>query len=133
MTFRSHALARAMTTYDSVQVRSQVDTASKGELAALLIDGALDSLVQARGHLQHRAHEPKALAIARASRILYGLQSALDPETAGDLAQQLYDLYGFALRRLVQVNATDDAQMLDQVILLVQSIAMAWTSVTRRH
>ena len=50
----------------------------------------------------------KSKALARAGRIVVGLQGALDFEKGGDIARNLNDLYAYVTRRLFHVNANND-------------------------
>ena len=73
--------------YAAVQVATGVATADNVKLILMLFDGLLESLAAARGHIVHRNTPEKGKAIARCSRIIMGLQGALDFEQGGDLAR----------------------------------------------
>ena len=76
------ANSRAIQSYGDVKVSSGVATANNVQLIQMLFDGLLESLSTARGHIQHKNITEKSKAIARASRIVIGLQGALDFEKA---------------------------------------------------
>lgn len=122
------AFARAAQSYGSVQVTTGVATANGVQLIQMLFDGLLESLAAARGHIENGAIEEKSRSIARAGRIVVGLQSALDFERGGELAQNLNELYSYITRRLFQVNAQNDLQALAEVQGLVRDVAEAWQS-----
>lgn len=122
------AFARAAQSYGSVQVVTGVATANGVQLIQMLFDGLLESLAAARGHIENGAIEEKSRAIARAGRIVVGLQSALDFERGGELAQNLNELYSYITRRLFQVNAHNDLEALSEVQGLVRDVAEAWQS-----
>ena len=103
-------------------------TANNVQLIQMLFDGLIESLATAKGHIQNRAIEDKSKAIARAGRIVVGLQSALDFERGGELAQNLHELYAYVTRRLFHVNAHNDLEALDEVTTLMKDIAQAWQS-----
>jgi flagellar protein FliS len=84
---------RALNSYGSVKVVAGVATANNVELIMMLFDGLIESLSLARGHIQHGSIELKSRALQRASRIVLGLQNALDQERGGELARNLADLY----------------------------------------
>ena len=71
----------------------------------------------------------KSKAIARASRIVLGLQGALDFEKGGDLAKNLNELYDYVTRRLLHVNAHNDLEALDEIQGLMLEIRSAWETV----
>lgn len=120
---------RAIQSYGEVKVGAGVATANNVQLIQMLFDGLLESLSTARGHIQHNNIQEKSKAIARASRIVLGLQGALDFERGGDLATNLNELYSYITRRLFHVNAHNDVAVLDEIYGLMQEIRDAWEGV----
>jgi flagellar protein FliS len=120
---------RAIQSYGDVKVTSGVSSANNVQLIQMLFDGLLESLVAARGHIQHKNITEKSKAIARASRIVIGLQGALDFEKGGDLANNLNELYSYVTRRLFHVNAQNDLVVLDEIHGLMREIRDAWEGV----
>jgi len=70
--------------------------------------------------------EDKSKALARAGRIVVGLQGALDFERGGELAQNLNELYAYITRRLFHINAYNDLAALEEVKTLIKDISQAW-------
>jgi len=120
---------KAIDSYGQVKVSTGVSSANNIELIQMLFDGLIESLSTARGHIQHGAIADKSKSIARASRIVLGLQGALDFEKGGDLASNLNELYSYVTRRLLYVNAKNDIEALDEVYGLMSEIRQAWESV----
>ena len=120
---------RALSSYGSVKVVTGVATANNIELIMMLFDGLIESLSLARGHIQHGAIDLKGKALQRASRIVLGLQNALDHDKGGDLARNLSDLYLYVVRRIIDINAYNDVQALDEVVSMMQEIRTAWQQV----
>lgn len=120
------AYTRAAQSYGSVQLVTGVATADNVQLIQMLFDGLTESLATARGHIQNDSIEGKSKALARAGRIVVGLQGALDFDRGGELAHNLNDLYGYMTRRLLHVNAYNDLEALEEVAGLVRDISSAW-------
>lgn len=120
---------RALSDYGSVKVVGGVATANNVELIMMLFDGLIESLSLARGHIQHGAIEPKNKSLQRASRIVLGLQNALDYEKGGELARNLADLYTYVVRRIIDINAYNDLSALDEVVSMMSEIRAAWQQV----
>lgn len=120
------AFTRAAQSYGSVQVVTGVATADNVQLIQMLYDGLAESLATARGHIENGNIEDKSKALARAGRIVVGLQGALDFERGGELAHNLNDLYGYLTRRILHVNAYNDLEALAEVSGLVRDISSAW-------
>jgi flagellar protein FliS len=120
---------RAIQSYGNVKVTTGVATANNVQLIQMLFDGLLESLSTARGHIQHNNIAEKSKAVARASRIVIGLQGALDFEKGGELAGNLNELYSYVTRRLFHVNAHNDIAVLDEIHGLMREIRDAWEGV----
>ena len=120
---------RAIDSYGQVKVTTGVAKSSNVELIQMLFDGLIESLAAARGHIQHGAIGEKSKCIARASRIVLGLQGALDFDKGGDLANNLNELYSYVTRRLLYVNARNDLEALAEIHGLMSEIRQAWEAV----
>lgn len=120
---------KALESYSTGSTATQAGVANRVELIQMLFDGLIDSLSTARGHIERRALEEKSKALTRASRILVGLQGALDFEKGGDLAANLNELYGYAIRRLLHVNMHNDLDALREVHSLMSEVREAWRAV----
>ena len=120
---------RAIDSYGQVKVSTGASQSNNVELIQMLFDGLIESLSTAKGHIQHNNVTEKSKAIARASRIVLGLQGALDFEKGGDLAANLNELYNYTIRRLLHVNARNDLVALDEILGLMTEIRSAWETV----
>jgi len=120
---------KAMESYGADNLASQASVANSVDLIQMLFDGFIESLNAARGHLQHGAISEKCKSLARASRIVIGLQSSLDFQKGGDLAQNLNELYSYVTRRLLQANAQNDLGALEEIHGLMSEIRQAWKEV----
>jgi flagellar protein FliS len=120
---------KALESYSTGSTTSQAVVANRVELIQMLFDGLIDSLSSARGHIERQSIEEKSKCLTRASRILVGLQGALDFEQGGDLAANLHELYGYGIRRLLQVNVHNDLEALQEVHSLMSEVREAWRAV----
>lgn len=120
---------KAMESYGSDNLASQASVANNVALIQMLFDGLTDTLVAAQGHLAHGAIQEKGKCIARASRIVIGLQGSLDFAKGGELAQNLNDLYNYVSRRLIFANAHNDMAVLKEIHGLMAEIRSAWQEV----
>ncbi|MEF7613460.1 flagellar export chaperone FliS [Aquincola sp. MAHUQ-54] len=116
--------------YRSVGVRTSVDAADPHRLVAMLFDGFMDAVAQARGALQSGDVERKGRAISRAARIVdEGLKASLNLEAGGTLANDLSDLYSYVTLRLTQANLRNDEQALEECRRLIEPLREAWASI----
>jgi flagellar protein FliS len=114
--------------YRQVGVQSAVSGgASPHRLVAMLFDGALEAIAQARGALRDGRVEAKGRAIGRAARIVEeGLKAGLNREAGGRLASDLDDLYAYVTLRLTQANLLNDDAALVECQRLIEPLREAW-------
>jgi len=120
---------RAAANYGAVMVETGVATADRAQLVQMLLDGLLESLNAAEGHIRANAILEKSHHLNRAGRIVLGLQGSLDFEKGGDLARNLAELYGYVTRQLLQINMKNDLAALNEVKGLMVQIRDAWKTV----
>ncbi len=120
---------RVSASYGDVMVESGVNEADKTQLIQMLLDGLIESLTVAEGHINRKSIAEKSFHLSRAGRIVIGLQSALDFEKGGDIAKNLNELYGYVTRRLLHINIKNDVEALREVRSLISQIRDAWTLV----
>jgi flagellar protein FliS len=120
------ASLKALESYGAVKIESVVNDANGVQLIQMLFDGLLESLSVAKGHLMHNEKIEKSKALTRAGRIVIGLQGALDLERGGELARNLFELYSYVTRRVLQANLHNDVEAIDEVHGLMSEIRSAW-------
>ncbi|MGE0623983.1 MAG: flagellar export chaperone FliS [Pseudomonadales bacterium] len=121
--------ANGVNAYRAVGARSGIDGASPERLVQLLLDGALERIAVAKGHMQREDAAAKGEQIGKAISIVDGLRASLDPG-AGALADNLGDLYDYVGRRLLAANVKDDPGLLDEAAGLLREIKSAWDVLT---
>jgi flagellar protein FliS len=114
----------------------QVDAlanATPHRLVAMLFDGYLDALAQARGALLQGQIEAKCRAVSRATLIIdEGLRAALNLREGGELASDLHALYGYLTTRLTLANVRNDMQLIEECQRLVAPLRDAWLEIGPR-
>jgi flagellar protein FliS len=116
--------------YRMVGVETGVVTGSPHQLVAMLFEGFMDAVAQARGALAQGHLEAKGKAIGRAVRIIEeGLKAGLDVQGGGQLAVDLRDLYDYVTLRLTQANLRNDAKLLEECRSLIEPLQSAWVSI----
>ncbi|MGH8214096.1 MAG: flagellar export chaperone FliS [Rhodanobacteraceae bacterium] len=121
--------SQAIHQYGRVRAHGGVEAASPHQLTAMLFDGALSRIASARGHMERGEIAAKGECISRSIEILSGLRVSLDPVRGGELAEHLESLYEYMSRRLLQANAGNDLDALDEVARLLRPITEAWDSI----
>jgi flagellar protein FliS len=113
--------------YAQVGIETGVASADPYKLIAMLYDGLLQALAQARDAMQMKQIARKGESISKSIRILEeGLRASLDRDRGADIARQLDDLYGYMATRLLVANLKNDMAALDEVVRLVAELRGAW-------
>ena len=116
--------------YQQVGVETRLVGANPHQLVAMLFDGFMEAVAQARGALQGGDALLKGQAIGRAVRIIEeGLRAGLDLNAGGTLARDLDDLYHYLVMRLTLANLRNDDQLLTECQRLMKPLQEAWAQI----
>ncbi|KUE80672.1 lateral flagellar export chaperone LafC [Aeromonas schubertii] len=117
--------------YQQAATHAKAASANPHQLVLMLIDGLLDEMARAEGHLQARQFERKGQAIAKCLDILGGLDSALDMEQGGELAMNLHRLYDYCGQRLFEISASNQADGFAEVRKIITELREGWEAMGR--
>jgi flagellar protein FliS len=120
---------RGVNAYRNVDISSAVPYPDSVQLIQMLFDGLMTSLADAEGHFDRNDIKGKSESIGRATKIIVGLQSALDFEKGKELASNLSELYDYCVRRLLKANIRNDVSGIHEVKGLMSEIKDAWALV----
>ena len=112
--------------YGKVAVGSEVNFASPHRLVQMLMEGAVEKIAIAKGHMDRKEFAEKGRHINWAISIINGLRSSLNLEEGGEIANNLHNLYDYMVRRLSEANLKNDLSILDEVTSLLLEIKSAW-------
>lgn len=115
--------------YQQVRAQGGVEVADAHGLITMLMDGALERIRFARGHLLTGNVVGKGEAISKAIDIVGELQGSLNHEVKTPLVGQLDSLYDYMGRRLLAANAQNDIEPLDEVTRLLGQIRSSWVAI----
>ncbi|MGG5572650.1 flagellar export chaperone FliS [Vibrio diazotrophicus] len=114
--------------YQQVDLNAQAAAATPHQLVVMLIDGLLDEVERIRGHLAEGRLAAKGAGISKCMNILIGLDSALDMENGGELAENLHQLYDFCQIELYRASVQKDVQRLTNVETVMGNIREGWVN-----
>lgn len=104
-------------------------TQSRGRLIVMLYEGAIRFLRQALDEMEQHDDASKGIHIRKALDIIYELNTVLDLENGGQIAQNLRSLYNFMQRHLSEANAKRDPRMIRDVIELLEELNKSWRAI----
>jgi len=116
----------AMNQYKTVDVKSAVASASPHQLISMLYEGALTALASAKGCISRNDIEGRAKNLNKANSIILGLQDFLDLETESEIAENLFVLYDYIVRGIIEANRTKDETKIQELIDLLLELKIGW-------
>jgi flagellar protein FliS len=118
--------ASKLAAYRSTSVHSGVDAADPHRLIVMLMDGELERIATARGLMTHGGGAEKAQLLHRAVAIIDELRNSLNLKAGGEVSHNLDALYEYMCTRIMQANAANKPEWLDEVSRLLNEIRSAW-------
>ncbi len=115
--------------YMQVNVHGGTSDASPHRLIQMLLNGALDRIAVAKGHMARGNVAEKGRYIGLVISIVEGLRISLDKSGGGEIAQNLDDLYEYIARRLAEANLKNDEGILDEIISLLKEVKAGWDAI----
>lgn len=100
-------------------------TASPEELVLMLYNGIIRFIDEAKTALQKKDYVETNAKIQRAQDIITELMLTLDMNY--DISKNLYNLYDYMLRRLIDANVKKDIEILDEVRGFAVELRDTWS------
>lgn len=122
-------MRKASAIYQQNSVRGGIEDADPHRLVGMLLDGAIDRVVQARGHMVHGNVAAKGSNITRVLAIVGELRNSLDHKADRVISQRLDSLYEYVSRRLLFAQLNNDPAALDEVAGLLAPIRDGWQGI----
>ena len=127
------AYRNALSTYKETRIK----TASQGQLIIMLYNEAVRQLDQALAYLELNNPgkrdpgkiEPVSKAVVKTQEIISELMVSLDFDQGGDIAKNLFSLYTWFNRELMEANIGQDAQRISAVRNCIDSLRNAWQEI----
>ena len=96
------------------------------QLITRMLQGAMDRVATARGHMTRDEVAEKGEQIGKAIGLIDGLRTCLDTEKGGMVAANLDQLYRYMLSLLMDASLKNDVAALDEVIELLGEVKSGW-------
>ncbi|HTV86121.1 MAG TPA: flagellar export chaperone FliS [Dyella sp.] len=125
----SYAMRNPSALYRQTKAQGSVEGADRHQLIAMLLDGLVDRINQAKGHILHKDIPAKGQAFSKAIGILGELRRSLNHDVEPVLTGRLDALYDYIGRRLIHAQLNDDLRALDESERLIKPIREAWAAI----
>lgn len=119
----------ARTLYQDVELRSRLEGASPHALVAIMFDELLKSLEAMAVACKRGDFTQRGSRQSRAFSILHGLESSLDFDQGGEIAEALGAIYREVRRLTLEGGKYNDADQVIRARTMLQEIASAWQAI----
>jgi len=111
---------------------TQIKTANQGKLIVMLYDGAIKYLNLALNSMDETDKHYDAISnnIIKVQDIVTELMVSLDFERGGEISKNLFSLYVFMNRQLLEANIQKNSNPLSEVKALLLELRSAWAEVS---
>ena len=124
-----YAMRRELQQYRQSGPLAEAAVANPHRLIQMLFEGALERIAVARGAMEQGNIRVKGEKLSQAIVIIDGLRASLDLGKGVALAENLDALYEYMSRRLLEGNARNHLDALDEVSRLLREIKSGWDAI----
>lgn len=110
--------------------QTQVTTTTPGHIVIMLYDAAITFLEQSKEYITAKNYAQKGVLISQALDVIAELDSSLNTDKGGDIAQNLHSLYMYCNGRLLLANLKMDPALVDEVIGILTSFRSAFAEIS---
>ena len=109
-------------------LQADMSVADSHRIIQMMMQGLLERLAQAKGSIERRDYESKAVHISKAMALINGLQDSLDL-SYGKIPEDLFALYDYMKGRVMDASRDMTNEPLDEVANLLITIKSAWDQI----
>ena len=110
--------------------QTQITTANQGKLIVMLYDGAIKFLNIALDNMSPRTYDVVNTNIIKAQDIITELLLSLNMDEGGEISQNLFNLYMYFKRQLLEANMKKDTEIINHIIKLLKELRDAWDQIS---
>jgi flagellar secretion chaperone FliS len=111
--------------------KQNVNGASPLQLVIMLYDGALRFMEAGKHAMAHGNLEKQNYYFQKSEKIVIELMSCLDMEKGGEVARNLFALYGYVLNELVSANIEDKPEPVERAIRVMSDLRESWSEIDK--
>ncbi len=118
--------------YDKYK-QTEINTANQGKLIVMLYDGAIKFLNIAMENMDPKSYDIANNNIIKAQDIITELLLAVNMNEGGEISKNLFDLYMYFKKRLLEANIKKDSEMINGVIKHMKDLRNAWEKISAKE
>ena len=109
---------------------TEITTANQGKLIVMLYDGAIKFLSIAVEKMNPKTYDVVNNNIIKAQDIITELLLSLNMEEGGEISSNLFNLYMYFKRRLLEANISKDPEIVKEIINHLKKLREAWDKIS---
>ncbi|OHD69046.1 MAG: flagellar export chaperone FliS [Spirochaetes bacterium RBG_16_49_21] len=110
--------------------KTQIATANQGKLIVMLYDGAIKFLTIAIDNMNPKTYDVANNNIIKAQDIITELLLSLNMKEGGEISQNLFNLYMYFKKTLLEANIKKDPETIKGVVKLLKELRDAWDKIS---
>ncbi len=110
--------------------KTQIATANQGKLIVMLYDGAIKFLNIAIENMDPKTYDVANNNIIKAQDIITELLLSLNMKEGGEISQNLFNLYMYFKKSLLEANIKKDAGIIQGVVKMLRELRDAWDKIS---
>ncbi|MGL4368971.1 MAG: flagellar export chaperone FliS [Spirochaetota bacterium] len=118
--------------YDQYK-KTEISTANQGTLIVMLYDGAIKFLNIALENLPLKKYDIVNTNIIKAQDIVTELMLSLNMDKGGEIAQNLFSLYVYFKKRLIDANIKKEPEPILEVLKHLKDLRGAWEQISSKE
>lgn len=115
--------------YDQYK-ETQITTANQGKLIVMLYDGAIKFLNIALENMDPKSYDIVNTNIIKAQDIITELLVSLNMQDGGEIAENLFNLYLYFKKQLLEANMQKDPEPIKVVLQHLKDLRDAWDQIS---
>ena len=109
---------------------TQITTANQGKLIVMLYDGAIKFLTIALDNMEPKKYDIVNNNIIKAQDIITELLLSLNMDEGGEISRNLFSLYMYFKKQLLEANIKKDPAIINHVLKLLKEMREAWDQIS---
>jgi len=115
----------AANAYKNTEITTSVSSASTNELILLVYDRVLENL--RRGKIELENNRPGIEEFTVANELInLGLLASLDDQKGGEIAQNLRNIYLWAMHSIIDARLSKSYEKVEEIINVFNNLRQAW-------
>lgn len=113
--------------------QTEINTANQGKLIVMLYDGAIKFLNIALNNMDIKTYDLVNTNIIKAQDIITELLLSLNMKEGGEISSNLFNLYLFFKKRLLEANIQKSSELIQEVLDHLTVLRESWDKISAKE